>query len=79
MAQHTLRNVIVGDDALTQGTNGDDVARRTADHATCLLADGQHAVRIPIHSHDGRLAQHDALALDIYQHVGRAEVNTDIH
>jgi len=79
MAQHALRDVVIGDDALLQRTDGDDVARRAADHAARLLANREHAVRVLVHRHDRRLSEHDALVLHINQHVRRAEIDTDIH
>lgn len=79
VTQHALRDVVVRDDALAQRTDGDDVARRAADHAARLLADGENAVRVLVHRDDRRLAQHDALPFYIDQHVGCAKVDADIH
>ena len=39
VAKHSLGNIEVSDDAVLQGTNGHDVAGRTAEHALCLDTD----------------------------------------
>ena len=47
---------------------------------TYLISELKKEITIPIavHCHNGGLPQHDALALYIYQHVSRAQVNTNI-
>ena len=79
MAQHALRDVVVGDHALLERTDRDDIARRAADHAARLLADREHLVRILVDRDHGRLAQHDSFILHIDQHIRRAEIDSDIH
>ena len=44
VAEHGLGNIEVGDDAVLQGTNGHDVAGRTAEHALCLDTDREDAL-----------------------------------
>ena len=44
-ADHPLRDVEVGDGALAQRADGDDVAGRAADHLPRLVAHGQHVAR----------------------------------
>ena len=78
LLQHPLRHVIVGDDALTQGTNGHDVAGGTAQHGLGLGAHLQQAAGILVDGHHRRLVQHDALTLDIYQNGSGTQIDTDI-
>ena len=42
VVQHLLGVLEVGDDAVLHGLDGDDVARRAAEHLLGLLADGFH-------------------------------------
>ena len=78
MPQHRLGHFEVGDDAVLQRTDGDDIGRRAAEHAFRLVADGEHFVRAGLHRHDRRLAQDDALILDVDERVGRAEIDADV-
>ena len=47
-AQHTLRNVIVRNNAVAQGTDRDNVTGRTPDHLPCLLTDGEYLIRVAV-------------------------------
>ena len=51
---------------------------RAPDHLAGILADGPDAA-IVVDGDDGRLLDDDALALDVDEDVGRAEINADIH
>lgn len=53
VAKHGLGNVKVGDNAVLQGTNGHDVAGRTAEHALGLDADRQDALVVLVDGDDG--------------------------
>ena len=76
--QHFLGHVVVGDDALPQGTDGDDVAGGTAQHGLGLGAHLQQLAGVLVQRHHGGLVQHDALALHIYQNGSGTQIDTDI-
>ena len=78
VAKHGLGNIEVGDDAVLQGTNGHDVAGRTAEHALCLDADCQDALVVLVDSDNGGLADDDALAAHGDKRIGGAEVDGKI-
>ena len=76
--QHGLGDVEISDDAVLHGTDGNDVARRTADHGLGFRADFQHFVRFAVHCHDGRLMDDDAFALAVYQCIRRSQVDAQV-
>ena len=76
--EHRLGDVEVGDDARLHRTDRDDVARRTTEHATRLLTDGQYALRARLNRHHGRFAQHNATIFRINERIRRTEVDTDV-
>ena len=78
MLDHLFGHLIVGDDALPQGADGDDVAGGTAQHALGLGPDGQGLARVFIDGHHRGLAQNNALALDEHQDGSRAQIYTNI-
>ena len=68
LPQHPLRHIVVGDDALPQGADGDDVAGGPAQHGLGLRAHLQQLAGGLVHGHHRGLIQNDALSLHIYQH-----------
>ena len=78
LLEHTLRHVVVGDNALPQGADGHDVPRRAAQHLPGLLAHLQQLARILVHRHHRGLVEHDAFAFYIYQNGSGSQVNPDI-
>ena len=74
-AQHGLGHVEIGDDAVLERADGDDVAGRAAEHALGLDADGEDALVVLVNRDDGRLADDDALAADGDEGVRGAEVD----
>jgi hypothetical protein len=54
------------------------IAGRAPDHLARLLADGDDPVVVRDGDHAG-LGDDDALALDVDEDVGRAEVDADLH
>ena len=76
--QHPLRHVIVGDDAVPQGTHGYDVAGGTAQHGLGLGAHLQQLAGVLVHGHHRGLPQDHALALDIYQNRSGTQVDTNV-
>jgi hypothetical protein len=77
VAQHLLRDVEVGDDAVLHRPHGDDAFGRAPEHALRLEADTLDLLRLPIDRHDGRLVEHDAFVLHVDQGVRGAEIDTD--
>src|SRR5204862_523507 len=65
VAQHLLGDVEVGDHAVLQRADGLDRARRAAEHALRLDADGVDLSGARVDRDHGRLAQHDAAPADV--------------
>ena len=68
IAEHGLRHLKVGYDAVFHGANGLDVARRAAQHALGLGPYGENLIvapRVFFYGHHGRFAEHNAVALDV--------------
>ena len=78
LLEHPLRHVVVGDDALTQGADGHDVAGGTAQHGLGIGAHAEQAAVVLVDGHHRGLIEHNALALDIYQYRCGTQVDTDI-
>ena len=78
MAEHRLGDFEIRDDAVLQRADRDDIARRPAEHAFGVVADGEHLVGAGLDRHDRWLAQNDAVVLDVDQRVRGAEVDADI-
>lgn len=78
MGQHSLGDFEVGDDAVFERTDGHNIARRAAEHALGLVADGKDLVRAGLHGDHGWLAQDNALIADVDQGVGRPEIDSDV-
>src|SRR5690606_14171545 len=76
--QHLLGEVVIRDDAVPHGPDGDDVARGAPQHAVRLLADGLHLAGVAHHGYDRGLPQEDALAFHVDQDRGRAQVDPDL-
>jgi hypothetical protein len=80
--QHLLGDGEIGDHAVLQRPDGGDVARRAAEHVLRLGADGLDSLaaarRLLANRDHGRLVQHDALAADVDQRIGRAKVDRKI-
>ena len=78
VAEHGVGQLKVADHALAQRAQRQHIAGRAADHSIGLRAHSQHLLAHALNGDYCRLAQHDALALLINQHVGRAQINTQI-
>ena len=78
LLEHPLGHLVVGDNALAQGADRDDVAGRAAQHGLRVRADLQQLARILINGHHARLVEHDALVLYIDQNRRGTEVDTDV-
>jgi hypothetical protein len=78
VVQHLLGVAEVGDDAVLHRLNGDDVARRAAEHLLGLLADGLDLVGLGVYRDDGGLVDDDALAVGKDERVGRPEIDGQV-
>ena len=63
---HFFRNLIVGDNALPQGSHRHDITRRSAEHKARVLTDCLNFIRVPVKSDNGGLLQYNTLTSDIY-------------
>ena len=78
MTQHGFRHTEVRDHAILQRTDRRDAARRSAEHALRVIADGHHFVGAGLHRHHRGLSQNDAVIFNINEGVSRAEIDTDV-
>jgi hypothetical protein len=81
VAQHRLSDLEVGDDAVLQRSDGDDVARRAPEHLFCLGTHGEDlaaASGFLLHRDHGGLVADDTLALHVDQRVGCAEIDGEV-
>jgi hypothetical protein len=78
VVQHLLGVAEVGDDTVLHRLDGDDVARRAAEHLLGLLAHGLDFVGLGVDRDDGGLVDDDALAVGVDQRVGRAQVDGEV-
>src|ERR1035437_4599172 len=78
VVQESFGDHVVGNDAVSHRPDGLDVAGRTADHLAGLFAD-RHDVVLVVDGDYGGFLHNDAVALDVNDDVGRAQVDTDLH
>ena len=78
VAEHPFRDLEVGDDAVAQGADGDDVGGGPADHALRLLADGENALGGAVDGDDRGLDDDDAPPPDHDERVRRPQVDSDV-
>jgi hypothetical protein len=76
--QHLRGDLVVGDHAVAQGTDGLDVVGGAADHALGLGADRNDGVGGRVDRDDRRLVEQDAAPPRIDQGVRRPEVDREI-
>ena len=75
VAEHLLRHVEVGDDAVLERPDRRDRAGRAAEHPLRLDADGVHLARALVDRDDRRLREDDAAAAHVDERVRGAEVD----
>ena len=78
VTEHRLGDDVVGDDPVLHRPDGLDVAGRPADHLAGFLAH-RHDPVVVGDRHDAWFGDDDALALDVDEDVGGAEVDADLH
>ena len=72
---HPLRNIEIGDRALTKRAYRHDMARCPPDHLPRFAASSEHLLGATIHRDHGRLVQDDALPSGVHQRVRGAQVD----
>ena len=75
---HALGDLEVGDGALAQRPDRDDVARGAPDHLPGLVAHGQHVLGPAVERDHGGLVQDDALTAHVHERVRRAEIDGEV-
>ncbi len=82
MLQHLLGDREIGDDAVFQGPDRRDVARRASQHVLGFGADGLDdaaaTTGIFANRHDRRLIEHDAVTPGVNQGIGGAKVDGQV-
>ena len=69
---------MVRHDTVLQRVHSHHVAGGTAQHVPGSRADLQDFTGILVHSHNGRLPDHQALAVGIDQHIGGTQVHAQV-
>ena len=77
---HYFGDFEVCDDAISEGTNGLDVAGRAAQHLLSFIADGKNLLAtLHFYQRDHRrLIQNNALALHIDKRIRRAKIDSHV-
>ena len=76
--EHHLDGIEIGNYAVFEGADGDDAFRRFADHRLAFDADREGALGFGIDRDDGRLRDNDALAPNVNERIGGAEVDPEV-
>lgn len=78
MAEHDLRHFKIGDHAFPKRTNGDNVPRRSPQHAASFFANRDNLLRHLIYCNDRWFVEYNPLAFDVHQHIGGAQIYTNV-
>ena len=78
LLDHALSDLVIGDHALAQGANGDDVAGGAAEHGLRVRADLQELAGILVERNDRGFVEHNAFILNVDQHRRGAKIHADI-
>ena len=76
--EHLLGCIEIRDHAIAQGTHRTDVARRAAQHQLGFITHRHGDATLEIEGNHRGLLQHNPLAGDVDQRVGRAQVDADV-
>ena len=76
--EHGFGYFEVGDDAVLEWADGDDVARGAAEHAFGVVAYGEDFAGAAFDGDDRGFAEDDAGILDVDEGIGGAEVDADV-
>ena len=69
VTKHPLCRIKIGDDAVLEWANRNDVARRPADHALRLGADSENRAGILVNSNNAWLIENNAPTADVDQSI----------
>src|SRR5579875_952186 len=69
IVEHTLSHLEIGNDAVAERTNGNDIRRRAAEHVLGFGAAADDLSRASVHGNDGGFVEHNALPGDINQGI----------
>jgi hypothetical protein len=75
VAEHLLRDVEIGDDAVFQRPDRRDRPRRAAEHPLRLDADGVDLARALVDRDHGGLGKDDSAPTDVDERVGGTEID----
>jgi len=78
MTDHLLGQLKVGDDAVLEGTDGDDLARCTADHLARLVAESDDLLGAFADGDDGWLVENHIPAAHKDQGIGCTEIDSQV-
>ena len=75
VADHLFRHRCVGDDAVAERPNGNDVRWGSAEHALRFSTDGDHLARLRLNGNNRGLTNDDPLSMHMDERVRRAKVD----
>jgi len=79
--QHRLGHLKIGNHAVAHGPDRHDIAWRAPQHVLGFGAHRQNTVPCSVvgpYRHHRRFTQHNAFAFDVYQCIGRSQINRQI-
>src|ERR1044072_4103795 len=76
--EHLLSHFKVGNHSVSHRPDGNDVARRPAQHLLRVLTDSLDSIRHLINSDNGGFAQYDAPSFGVHKGVGGAEIDGQV-
>jgi hypothetical protein len=76
--EHRFGDLEIGDDAILQRADGDDVAGRATEHPLGFIAHREDAFGAGFDGDDGRFAENNAAIANVNEGVGGAEIYTNI-
>src|ERR1700679_1281266 len=77
-AEHSFRNFEIGNNPVFHRTDCLNITMRSSNHSLRLAAECDDFLRGRIEGNNGRLIEHNALALHIDQGVCRAQIDCDV-
>ncbi len=78
VVQHPFRDIKVADDTVAQRADSDNVCRSAPHHFLGVQANGQNLLGFLFDGYNRGLVDDDALAPNIDQRIGCAQVDTDV-
>ena len=78
MGEHGFGDVEIGNDAVAQGTNGNNIGGGAPDHLLGFGANGENAFAAPFNGDDGRFIDGDASPVDKDERICSPQINGDV-